>query len=128
MYEDIFLHVILPHVCVLEWGRCSCVNVASRAYVAEKRDNAALILQRWLVAHQLPPEEHPIYTRSLPSHRILVRTYMARYPREHIRSMIHIIPHKLRRLDLVREGPWTARTLRSQLQAMSPRDIFFVGW
>lgn len=90
---------------------------------------AACRLQGWYRQHALPPLAHSIYTHGGASLRLWRRTYLARYPAQHVRDLVTLIPRKLHRPELAcTDGRCSRRTLAQQLARMSVGEIAAVGW
>lgn len=92
---------------------------------------AARRVQAWYRQSRLPPPTHAIYTRGCPALWLWRRTYLARYPDEHVCALVDLIPRKLKRVELAAcdgGGLPPRRVLQQQLACMSAGDLACVGW
>jgi hypothetical protein len=102
---------------------------SGREFVQRRRRAAAQRLGRWLLGRQLAPECHLIWHHTLVTKRTLIRSYMARYPEQHVEEQIQLFPRKLQRPELAQcGGGGGRRRLRRILQRCALLEIMYVGW
>ena len=124
------LALVLPYVPCDTYTALEQTCGAAARFVARRRRRAARTLARWLRRNQLPPVSHFLWDNTQVTKKTLIRHYMARYPDEHIDSMIALFPRKLRRPELARVGRGLARRRAFQLmlQSCATLEIMYVGW
>ena len=109
--------------------------INKRTYLTYKtlRSNAMNVIGKFLISKQLPMEYFlnvPI-TYTYRNRKLLIRLYLATYPKEHLDNLIDLFSPKLLRPELSMlhvPRPRTRRDLKYLLSRCSATEIMYVGW
>ena len=131
--EALLEQVVLPYAPPTTYQALAASCWTACRWVRRRRTVAGRRLARWLRGRCLAPEEDDIWAYTQVTKRTLIRSYMARYPEQHLEAQIRYFPHKLQRPELMScgdasHGGGPRRRLRRILQRCAILEIMYVGW
>ena len=129
-HEDPVLGLVCDYVPCTEHRLLARVCAQAAGFVARRRRDAGRRIGRWCARHQLAAPDHYVWCYTKLTKKTLIRSYLARYPRELVGACIQLFSTKLQRPELAAVAPGLSprRRLREVLRRCAISEIRFVGW